>query len=107
MQVSVYAARALPHGVDIKVAVDAVTDAQHAVFAHNGPLPLPLQRLLAPSAQHARKGGSTAFSAPGDRRKAHIHVPEVRRRLPLPHTPSTARIRTRLKQRGPGVYLPC
>eukprot|EP00892_Ulva_mutabilis_P007315 jgi/Ulvmu1/4956/UM206_0009.1 len=78
LEVSVYSTHALPEGVEIKVAVDAVTDAQRTVIAHGGPLPLPLLRLLAPSALYARKAAATAFAPPGDRRKAHVDVPQGR-----------------------------
>lgn len=78
MQVSLFSARALPEGVDVKIVADAVTDAQKVVLSHRGPLPLRLQRLLAPGAKPTGVRGGTMFAAPQDRRLAHVAVPEVR-----------------------------
>lgn len=80
MQVSVLSECALVGGVGVKVVADVATASQKGVLAHGGPLPLPLQRVLAPStnAQRARVAGGTAFLAPQNCQKAHVDVPEVR-----------------------------
>lgn len=79
MQVSLYSERAIPDGVHIKLVADAITDAQRVVLAHGGPLPLRLQRLLAPTDKCKASGirGATMFSAPQDRRVATLAVPKV------------------------------
>lgn len=80
---SVFSANALPGGADITVIADPVSAAQRVALAHGSPLPLRLQRALQPSAQHAAKASTTAFSVPQGRRVAHVKLPKVCALMPL------------------------